>query len=228
MYRSDLSSRDRSSAIAAAVAIQAALLIAFLNMPGRMTLQANQPTLQLVDMKVLPPPVPVRPKPEASRAESGAAAPKNIKSEATEVVAPKPVVELPVVEKITASATPRQGDDPTQGASAVRGPGTGAGGNGDGSGMAEPPHLVTPVLRGSDFPRQMLDQWPRAATVFLRLRVDARGYIAECMLDRGTNVPEIDAQVCNTAHDRLRFYPALNSSGQAVAGWFGYAQPAPR
>jgi protein TonB len=218
MYRSDLSSRDRSSAIAAAVAIQAALLIAFLNMPGRMTLQANQPTLQLVDMKVLPPPVPVRPKPEASRAESGAAAPKNIKSEATEVVAPKPVVELPVVQKITASATPRQGDDPTQGASAVRGPGTGAGGNGDGtgsgvsgtgggdgSGMAEPPHLVTPVLRGSDFPRQMLDQWPRAATVFLRLRVDARGYIAECMLD-----------------------PALNSSGQAVAGWFGYAQPAPR
>ena len=30
------------------------------------------------------------------------------------------------------------------------------------------------------------------------------------------------------AHDRLRFRPALNRSGQAVAGWFGYAQPAPR
>ena len=28
--------------------------------------------------------------------------------------------------------------------------------------------------------------------------------------------------------DRLRFRPALNRSGQAVAGWFGYAQRAPR
>ncbi|HEX8838943.1 MAG TPA: hypothetical protein VF750_00570, partial [Sphingomicrobium sp.] len=144
------------------------------------------------------------------------------------------------MKQIAATLTPRQGDDPTQGASDIRGPGRGAGGegngngsgngagSGDGGGVAEPPHLATPVLRGYDFPRQMLQQWPRAATVFLRLRVDARGYVAECLLDRGTNVPEIDAQMCNTAHERLRFRPALNRSGEAVAGWFGYAQPAPR
>jgi protein TonB len=48
------------------------------------------------------------------------------------------------------------------------------------------------------------------------------------MVDRGTGIASIDAVMCNFAHERLRFRPALNRSGQAVAGWFGYAQPAPR
>ncbi|MEA3058104.1 MAG: periplasmic protein TonB, partial [Sphingomonadales bacterium] len=144
---------------------------------------------------------------------------------------------------IAASETPRQGTAPTQGAADVRGPGTGAGGAGNGSGsgsggngpggggdngVAEPPRLASPVLLGRDLPRALLDQWPRRATVFLRLRVDSRGYISECSVDRGTGVRAIDSAMCNIAHDRLRFRPALNRSGQAVAGWFGYAQPAPR
>jgi protein TonB len=62
----------------------------------------------------------------------------------------------------------------------------------------------------------------------MRLRVDPRGYVSECAVDRGTGVPAIDSTVCNLAHDRLRFRPALNRNGQAVAGWFGYAQRAPR
>ena len=242
MYRSDLNNRDKSSAVVAAIAIQAALLIGFLNIQGRIDAGASQPVLQLIDMARLPPPVPVvLTAATAHKERKGGSAPKNIKSEATPVVAPQPVVKLPTLRQVTASATPREGADPTQGASAVRGPGTGAGGegngtgsgrggdgSGDGGGVAEPPHLATPVLRGYDFPSQMLQQWPRSATVFLRLRVDARGYVAECLLDRGTNIPAIDAQMCNTAHERLRFRPALNRSGEAVAGWFGYAQPAPR
>ena len=103
----------------------------------------------------------------------------------------------------------------------------GSGGGGEG-GVADPPHLVSPVLTGRDFPRELLDQWPRGATVFMRLRVDARGFVSECTVDRGTGVAAIDSEVCNLAHDRLRFRPALNRSGQAVAGWFGYAQRAPR
>jgi protein TonB len=84
------------------------------------------------------------------------------------------------------------------------------------------------VLSGRDIPRDLLDRWPGRATVFMRLRVDARGYVAECTVDRGTGEPAIDNALCNIAHDRLRFRPALNRSGQAVAGWFGYAQPPPR
>jgi protein TonB len=84
------------------------------------------------------------------------------------------------------------------------------------------------VLRGGDFPPGLLDSWPRGATVFLRLRVDMRGFVSECAVDRGTGVAVIDSTMCNLVHERLRFRPALNRRGQAVAGWFGYAQPAPR
>jgi protein TonB len=84
------------------------------------------------------------------------------------------------------------------------------------------------VLTGRDFSRELLEQWPRGATVFMRLRVDARGYGSECTVDRGTGIPAIDRTLCNIAHERLRYRPALNRSGQPVAGWAGYAQPAPR
>jgi protein TonB len=84
------------------------------------------------------------------------------------------------------------------------------------------------VLTGRDLGRGLLDQWPRGTPVFLRLRVDAQGYVSECDVIRGTGVATIDGAMCNIAHDRLRFRPALNRSGQPVAGWFGYAQPPPR
>ncbi|MBV9526747.1 MAG: hypothetical protein JOZ79_00045 [Sphingomonas sp.] len=142
---------------------------------------------------------------------------------------------------IVATVTPAEGTAPTQGAAAVAGTGTGTGGQGNGTGsgsgsgsgsgdggVVSPPHLVTPVLRGRDFPREFLDQWPGGRPVFMRLRVDAQGYIAECMVDRGTGVATIDSEICNIVHQRLHFRPALNRSGQAVAGWFGYGQTPPR
>ncbi|MFL6763588.1 MAG: energy transducer TonB [Sphingomicrobium sp.] len=223
-----------------------ALLFALLNMSGKIQIGDTQSALSLFNLSNPPPPPPPPPQqrhqPKPKQKEGGSA-PKNIKSEATPVAAPKPRIETPPVQQIAAAETPRQGTAPTQGASIVRGPGTGAGGTGTGTGsgaggtgpggggdngVADPPHLVTPVLGGRDFPRDLLDQWPRRATVFLRLRVDTRGYVSECTVDRGTGIAAIDSAMCNLAHERLRFRPAVNRSGQAVAGWFGYAQPPPR
>jgi protein TonB len=246
MYRSDLNARDKGGAIAAVIAVHAGLLLALLHLSGKVDLADPQSTLSIFNLGQPPPPPPPpltqkqQPKPKE---KEGSSAPRNIKSEATPVAAPKPKIVVPPVPQIAAAETPRQGIAPTQGASAVRGPGTGAGGAGTGTGsgaggngpggggdngVAEPPRLATPVLTGRDFPRDLLDRWPGGATVFLRLRVDARGFVGECTVDRGTGVPAIDSTMCNLAHDRLRFRPALNRSGQAVAGWFGYAQPAPR
>ena len=245
MYRSNLDTRDKGGAIAAVVAVHAALLFALLHISGRMDLTDPQSVLRVFDIGQPPPPPPPPPwqqQPKPKKKEGGSA-PKNIRSQATPVVAPKPKIVTPPVQKIAASDTPRQGTSPTQGASDVRGPGTGAGGSGNGTGsgsggngpggggdggVTEPPHLATPVLRGGDFPLGFLERWPRGATVFMRLRVDARGFVSECTVDRGTGVSAIDTAICNLAHDRLRFRPALNRSGQPVAGWFGYAQPAPR
>jgi periplasmic protein TonB len=245
-YRTDISSRDRGGAIAVVIAIHAALLFAVLHHWGGMTLQDARGAMKMFDVTQPPPPPPPPPQTQQPKPKEkeGGSAPPNIKSEATPVEAPKPRIVVPPVPQIAASVTPRQGTAPTQGASNVAGPGTGAGGTGTGTGsgsggngpgggggdngVADPPHLITPVLTGRDFPRDLLQQWPRGATVFLRLKVDTRGYVSECTVDRGTGIAAIDSVVCNLAHDRLRFRPAVNRSGQAVAGWFGYAQRAPR
>jgi protein TonB len=249
MYRSDLQARDKGGAVAAVVAIHAVLLFMLLNLSGRMGIAPPQSVLRVFNVSEAPPPPPeavpqpqTQAKQEKPKETEGAASPKNIRSTATEIVAPKPRIALPLPVPMTATQTPNVGVQPTQGASNVVGPGTGAGGTGTGTGSGgsgrgtgggqggavSPPHLVTAVLRGRDFPRTMLDQWPLGATIFLRLRVDDRGYVSECTVDRGTGVAAIDSTICNLAHDRLRFRPALDRAGQPVAGWFGYAQPAPR
>jgi protein TonB len=245
MYRSELDTRDKSGAIAAVVAIHACLLLALLNLSGRMNPADPEQALRVFDVREVPPPPPAaREQRQAKpREKEGGSAPKNIKSDATPVVAPKPRVETPPVQKIAAAEIPRLGADPTQGASSIRGPGTGGGGVGTGTGsgsggngsggggdggIADGPHLATSVLSGRDIPRELMNQWPRAAPVFLRLRVSPQGFVSECNVLRGTGNPAIDNAMCNIAHDRLRFRPAIDRSGQAVAGWFGYAQPAPR
>jgi len=245
MYRANLNNRDKGGAIAAVIAIHGLLLFAFLHMSGKIDLTDPQSVLRVIDLRDIPPPPPPplqaeRPKPKN---KEGGSAPKNIKSKATEVAAPKPEIVTPPVPQVAATETPRQGAAPTQGASDVRGPGTGAGGVGNGtgsgsggngpggggdSGVFEPPRLVTPVLTGRDFPRSVLDQWPREVPVFLRLRINPEGYVSECNVLRGTGIAAIDSVMCNMAHDRLRFRPAVNRSGQAVAAWFGYAQRPPR
>jgi protein TonB len=244
-YRSDVNARDKSGAIAGVIAVHAVLLFALLNLSGTIDVRDAQSALSVINLAnpPPPPPPPVQRTQAKPRQKEGASAPKNIKSQATPVVAPKPKIETPPVQKIVASATPRQGTAATQGASDVRGPGTGAGGSGNDTGsgnggsgsggggdngVADPPHLATPVLSGRDIPRELLDRWPRRATVFMRLRIDPRGNVAECTVDRGTGDRAIDNSLCNIAHDRLRFRPAINRNGQPVAGWFGYAQPAPR
>ncbi len=246
-YRTDINRRDRGGAIAAVVAIHAGLLFILLNLSPKMDLPGVQSVMRVFDVTEPPPPPPPPPPQEKQqprpKEKEGGSAPPNIRSEATPVEAPKARVIVPPVPQIAASETPRQGTMPTQGSAPSAGPGTGAGGVGTGTGsgaggngpggggndgVSEPPHLVSPVLTGRDIPRDLLDQWPRGATIYLRLRVDTRGYVSECTVDHGTGVAAINSTICNLAHDRLRFRPALDRNGQAVAGWFGYAQRAPR
>jgi len=246
MYRSDLNNRDKSGAIALVAAIHAALLFAFLHMSGKIDLADPQSALKMFDVNTPEPPPPPPPPPPQQREqqkpkEKEGGSPANVRSQATPIVAPKPQVEPQRPNPIAVTETPNQGAAPTQGAANVRGPGTGAGGTGTGTGtgsgsgsgggdggVADPPHLISPVLTGRDIPRELLQQWPGGTPVFLRLRVNPQGYVSECNVLRGTGNAAIDNAMCNIAHDRLRFRPAVNRSGQAVAGWFGYAQRPPR
>jgi protein TonB len=245
MYRSDLRAKDKGGAVAAVVAVHAALLLMLLHLSGRMELANPQSALRVFSINEVAPPPPEPPPPRTQQKPKdaeGAASPRNIRSTATDVVVPKPRIALPLPVPMRPTQTPNQGVQPTQGASNVVGPGTGAGGIGTGTGSGgsgsgtggsgeggavSPPRLATPVLTGRDFPTEMLDQWPRGARVDLILRVDNRGFVSECSVGRGTGVPAIDNAMCNIAHDRLRFRPALDRAGRPVAGWFGYGQRPP-
>ena len=244
MYRSNLNSKDRGGAALAVGAIHAGLIFALLHLSGTIDLGVPQDAMQVFDISDTPPPPPPPPPQQREQQkpkEEEGGSPANIRSQATPVVAPKPRVEPQRPNPIVATETPNQGAAPTQGAADVRGPGTGAGGTGTGTGTGSgsgagggdggatyPPRLVSPVLRGRDFGQDLLRQWPGGAQVFLRLRVDNRGYVSECIIDRGTGVRAIDSDICNLAYQRLRFRPALNRAGQPVAGWFGYRQTPPR
>lgn len=250
MYRSVLNNREKSGAIAGVIAIHAGLLFALLHLSGRIDLSDPQRVLNVFDVREVPPPPPPQPEVQKPAEETqkpkekeGAASPENLKSEATPVVAPKPRVQLPIPPPVTASQTPNQGAAPTQGASNVPGPGTGAGGIGTGTGSggsgagtggggqgiaAQRTRLATAPLRGRDFSRELLDAWPRGAWAYMRFRVDSNGYIIECIMDRGTGNPAIDATICETARQRLRYRPGIDRSGNRVADWAAYGQAPPR
>jgi protein TonB len=245
MYRSDLKPRDKTGAIAAVIAVHALLAVALLHLSGKMPIPDVQSALKMFDTVPVPPPPPTppvqhtQPKPKP---KEGASAPTNTKSQATPVKRVSPPIQLPVPVPTTTSATPNTGSASTQGAGTPgvgtgagrsgAGTGSGSGGNGSGGGgdggIAEPPHLITPMLTGHDFPRAVLSQWPGNTTARLGLRVDPSGNVTECVVFQGTGVAAIDATVCDLARERLHFRPALNRAGQAVAGWFGYGQLAPR
>jgi len=250
MYRSDLNSRNKGGAIAAVVAVHAALLFVLLHISGPMSQSTADSVLRVFDLRDVPPPPPnvvqpppPRPQPKPKPKESeGAASPQNVRSNATDIEAPRPPFPLPVPVPMETSTTPSTGTEATQGA-ANPGPGTGAGGVGTGTGSGGsgngtggggaggyvvPPRLLTPVLRGRDFARPLLESWPRGAQLFLRIRVSPAGTVAQCIVDRGTGVPTIDSAVCAMVQQRFRYSPALDRSGQPVAGWAGYRQVPPR
>lgn len=247
MYRPTLNRRDRLASLALVGAVHAGLLFALLNMAGAIDVVSRDDLTQLIDIVSEPPPpaleepeVELKPAPE----EEGEASPPNIESNATPIPDPQPRIQLPVPPPMPVAPTPNTGSEPTQGAAPVPGPGTGAGGQGTGTGAggtgsgpggggddgiaAVRARLATPPLRGRDFPRQLLDSWPRRADIFTRLRVDPNGAVIQCEVMRGTGYPGLDAQVCAIIQQRLRLTPATNRNGQRVADWFGYRQEAPR
>lgn len=239
MYRSDLNPRDKSTAIVAVVAIHAALLLAFLNISGKLPLPGQEGVLRLFDIdrpKPPPPPPPAREQPRP-REKDGGSAPKNIRSEATPVAAPKPRIETPPVQPIAASETPRQGTAPTQGASNVPGPGTGAGGQGAGTGSGSGGNgpggggggVATPVslvrgISGRDYPSGIRERWPRGGIIYLRLRIEPNGRPSRCDVMRSFGDQLTDQWTCSLVMQRATFRPALDARGVPVSAWFGYKQ----
>jgi protein TonB len=245
MYRSNLNARDKSSAIAAVVAIHAALLFVLLHLSGRIDLADPQSVLRVFDVTNVPPPPPAQPdvpKPaEQARKpkdQEGAASPPNLKSQATPVVAPKPRVELPVTPPVAVTQTPNQGAAPTQGASSIAGPGTGAGGTGNGTGsggsvngsggggegIATRAQLMTPSLRSRDYPSELRQRLTNGPPPFVMFTVEPNGRVSGCHIYQSSGDPAVDEMTCRLVTARFVYRPAYNRRGEPVASQMAYRQ----
>jgi len=246
VYQPKPSPRDRAATIALVLAIHAGLAFALINLSGPVRNALPEEVVEIFDVTEPPPPPPVveqipEPQQEQPKREEGAASAKNVESQATPVVAPKPPIALPIPVPIPVTQTPGQGSDRTQGASNVVGPGTGAGGVGTGTGsggsgrgtggggaggQGTRPALITPSLTRRDYPAAVANAWPRSRDSFVALavRVQLDGRATDCKINRSSGDPTIDQWTCRLVESRLRFRPATDDRGRPVVAWYGYVQ----
>ena len=160
--------------------------------------------------------------------EEGGSSPPNLRSQASPVVAPRPVVQLPV-RPIVAAPVAGVGNDPSQGAALVRGPGTGSGGlgNGTGSGIGgggpggggysdyQPPRQIRGRLRDSDYPAG-LGEGGIHGTVGVIFTVLANGQVTNCRVRSSSGSRILDVTTCELIERRFFYEPSRDPAGRPV------------
>jgi periplasmic protein TonB len=232
---------DRVASAFAALVVQAALACLFLFGMGSEMRQAFVEPLRLINILPSEPEpelIIVRPPPrEASetkakrftpREEGGSSAP-NLRSQASPVVAPNPVVPLPLRPPIAVAPVRGRGNDPSQGAALVRGPGTGSGGFGNGTGSGRggdggggggyneyrPPRQIRGRLRDSDYPPGLGEAGfgGRVGVIFI---VRANGRVTDCRIRESSGIRVLDETTCRLIEQRFFFEPSLDPYGRPI------------
>jgi len=176
-----------------------------------------------------PPEQPVTPPRRRVRRQEGRAAPPGLKSQATQVTAPVPVIPPPVPPPpMVVAPVVGAGNASTQGAAARPGPGPGAGGigdgrgaggdgDGDGGGWADetPPRRVRGRLRDSDYPEGAADAGA-SGVVSVRYWVEVDGRVTGCRVTRSSGSAELDAVTCRLIERRFRYAPSRDAHGRPV------------
>jgi len=173
-----------------------------------------------------PPPERIVPPPRKVNRPTGKASPPNVRSKATEVTAPIPVIQIAPPPPVVVAPLPNVGVQATSGASDRAGPGTGAGGNGngngaggdgdgDGSGWERVPKLVTGRIKGSDIPDAILDTGFRGV-VGVRYRVETNGRVTGCTIARSSGSALMDQATCAAIEKRFRYDPWRDAAGRPV------------
>lgn len=230
------SRQERAGSAALAAIVTAAMGWALLNgLAGdyvRRTVEQG-----LATFSVTPPPPPEQktvPRPKVSKRAEGKAAPPNLRSKATPVAAPKPVIIVPVPPPpVVVAVKPFAGNQATQGAAERIGPGTGAGGtgngtgsggwgNGDGDGGDEiPPRWRKGRIGNSDFPRDIGETAARGfeGTVEVKFLVWTDGRVRDCAITRTSGYRVLDDTTCRLIQQRFRYEPSRDNAGRPVPAW---------
>ena len=174
---------------------------------------------------VLPPPPPPAEKPRPQVRDvrpQGAAAPPNLRSKPTELVAPIPVLPPPAPPPVVVAPVAGQGAQASAGAADIPGPGTGAGGEGDGFGAGGdgdgdgagdvPPRRIGGRLKDSDYPLEAGEQGV-SGTVGVRFAVDVNGRVPRCQVTRSSGSRLLDETTCRLIMQRYRFKPGHDARG---------------
>ena len=205
--------------------------------------EAIREQLKLIEILPEPPPPPVpltvpppaalpdneQPRRAADPRPEGAASPPNLRSTPTEVVAPDPVIPLPVEPPVVAARIPGPGSDPSAGAADVRGPGTGSGGFGDGFGSGRggyggggggggglrPPRWIRGRLHNSDYPPG-LGEMGVGGTVSVLYAVEVDGRVTDCRVTHSSGSRALDEMTCRLIEQRFRYEPARDRSGRPI------------
>jgi protein TonB len=140
----------------------------------------------------------------------------------TPIVAPKPKIEVPAKPPVAAAPVPGQGAAPTAGA-ALAGTGTGAGGSGSGRGGGgnggtgfTPAQKITKIP-DNQYRRIRSISGMARGSVGLSIRVGTDGVPSNCRIARTSGNPQVDALLCQLTLAHVRFRPARDPQGRAVA-----------
>ncbi len=161
--------------------------------------------------------------------KAGRAAPSNLRSTATQVVAPPPIVPLPTIPPpIAVAPVANIGVQPMQGAAERAGPGTGAGGigngfgsggdgNGDGDGWDDdtPPRRIRDRMKHGDYPQAAMEAGI-GGTVAVRFAVEIDGHVSHCVVTGSSGHPDLDSATCPVIEKRYLYKPARDERGRPV------------
>jgi periplasmic protein TonB len=222
-YRGTADGRDQAKALFAVAIVHAALAAVILSGLNVQTVRQAVETLKTFDIKepAPPPPAPPPPQRQAQRAkeEEGAAGKR---AEPSPIVAPKPRIVLPAKPPVAAAPAPGTGSATTSGAATygtgpgAGGTGTGRGGGGTGDFTGFSPARMINKIPDREYRRISGGRLPfGSATISFRVNPDGR--MSNCRITRSSGDPYVDSIVCEAATRHLRFRPARDPNGRAVA-----------
>jgi protein TonB len=227
--------QDRGKALAGVLVVHVALGAAILTGLDVDTVTRAVERLKTFDITEEAPPPPIE-EPPPVMDESGApedeAAPANIRSRPTPVVAPPPRMPPPVPLPLnTSNVRGPEGADRTAGAASTPGTGTGAGGAGTGFGGGGSGGTGTGPGSGAGFtPAQRIRKIPdsqyrrivaatgmRRGRVGITLKVNVDGTASNCRVARSSGHAVADRLMCELAVQYMRWRPARDPQGRPVA-----------
>ena len=208
---------DRAKAIGAVVAVHlalGALIVAGLNVDK---VRSAVEQLRTFDIREVPPPPnpPARQAPQPHQAPKPESAPAP-KAQPAPIVAPQP--KIPAPSPVPAASAAGTGSASNSGAANA---GSGSGASGTGSGGGGDYSRFTPARLVSNIPsseyRELAASGLPSGLVGVTIRVQPDGSVANCRIARSSGNGSLDSLVCQLTVRYVRFSPARDPQGRAVA-----------